>query len=68
MVEILKYKYRHYKCSVCGHEMEIKTNHEEFVLNHCPGCSSDPSQGNAYAIPALGEQIFRRFNFVKGEE
>jgi len=43
MVEIKKMKYRKYKCSKCGYEKEIQTNHTDVTIssgryNVCPKC------------------------------
>lgn len=69
MPEIMKYKLRPYRCTVCGHEKEIKTNHEVSCFNHCEGCSwKGEGFGPAISIPAIGARNYRRFEFIQEEE
>ncbi len=35
----LKYEHRLYKCTLCGHETRIGTNHTSSCYNYCKGCS-----------------------------
>jgi hypothetical protein len=35
----LKYDYRPYKCTVCGYETMIGTNHTDSCMNYCRNCS-----------------------------
>lgn len=57
----LRVTYRPYKCTNCGHEQEIQTNHTGECMDYCKGCSWMPSQGKGYKIPALGGHTYRKF-------
>jgi len=57
----LKALHRPYECTVCGHEQEIETNHTDSCLDYCKGCSWEPSFGEGYAVPVLGDRIYRVF-------
>lgn len=59
----MKLAYRPYKCTVCGHEEEIQTNHTGTVSNYCKGCSWKPSFGPGHKIPALGNHTYRVFKY-----
>ena len=63
-----KVRYRAYRCTVCGHEQKIQTNHDGTCLDYCKGCSWKPSCGPAYHIPALGPQTYRVFERAEGDE
>ncbi len=57
-------KYRPYKCSDCGKEQSLQTNHTGEVSAYCHGCSWKPSFGNTgHKIPALGGHTYRRFTY-----
>ena len=35
----LKYEHRPYRCTVCGNQTTIGTNHTASCLSHCTSCS-----------------------------
>jgi len=58
-----EFKLRPYKCDGCGHETEIKTNHEGSVLHYCVSCSESDmdTETDAFKIPALDDRTYRKF-------
>ena len=64
----LKHTYRPYRCTVCGHEQEIGTNHTGACSDICKGCSwKGEGFGAGHKIPALGGNTYRRFEFIEEE-
>lgn len=58
---------RLYRCTVCGHQKKITTNHTDSCADYCNDCSWKPSAGPSYSIPALGSQTYRLFVYVQPE-
>ena len=58
--------YRDFKCRNCGHVQSIKTNHEMNCIDYCKNCSWKPSFGGDVAIPFMGFEAYRNFDFNKG--
>jgi len=55
----LKYEHRRYRCTVCGHETTIGTNHTDSCLNHCTECSWK-AEGFGPGVRMFGT-VHRRF-------
>lgn len=63
----LMVRYRPYRCTVCGFEMDLSTNHTGSCSAICPGCSWMPSFGEGHSIPALGSHTYRTFEYCGPE-
>lgn len=58
----MKVAYRPYRCSACGHEKSIQTNHEGRCADWCPGCSW---KVGAHEIAMnYGGRAYRWFDFA----
>ncbi len=54
---------KNYKCTACGHNKKIKTNHTGTVVDHCPKCSWKANYADSYVMP--GHNHGRKFEHVK---
>lgn len=59
-VTLIENTFRPYKCDNCGHEKNVRTNHEGSCLDYCENCSWKPSFGEGF--PMFGK-TYRQFVF-----
>jgi hypothetical protein len=58
----LPHGYRPYRCTCCGHEKKIGTNHTDRCADYCHGCSWKVS---AYPIAMIvADRAYRMFEYV----
>jgi hypothetical protein len=56
-------KYRVYKCTACGKEKDICTNHTGSCIDYCPNCSWKANYARSFPVP--GHSHGRIFEYVK---
>lgn len=59
----LMIRYRPYKCTACGHESNISTNHTDVCYDYCTKCSWMCSK---YPAMIFGTHYYRAFAYNGG--
>ena len=61
----MRVEHRLYKCTACGHEKMISTNHQGECLDYCERCSWKANYAPSYLTPTHAH--CRAFEYVNKE-